>query len=207
MPTDTSFVPIAPVPGLDCLSIDANSGRCIQSIPTNTQGIAYFLNNLYVFAIGIAVTLAVLMIVWGGIEYALSSAEITKKSEGKRRIQNALYGLVLVLAPAVVFAIINPAILNLDVNFPALQTPWQNGSAPIQVQLGSQTTPSGGNTNTSVCGSDGCANQITACPNPTASSCLNTAGTFTYDPGAAGAAAGQCKPGDVYRCYEGAGPY
>ena len=63
------------------------------------------------------------MIIWGGFEYALSEA-ITSKSAGKERIQQALFGLVLVLSPALVFTIINPSILKLDVNIPKLETEW-----------------------------------------------------------------------------------
>jgi hypothetical protein len=110
-PTDSSFVPLATIPGLN------------DNITPTQQGIATFLNNLYTFAIGIAVILAVGMIIYGGVKYALSEVP-SAKGDGKRQITQALFGLVLVLAPALVFGIINPAILNLQVNFEALHTTW-----------------------------------------------------------------------------------
>jgi len=116
--TETGFVPLAPIPGLN------------DTVKATNEGIAIFLNNLYIFAIGIAVILAVAMIIWGGFEYALSEA-ITSKSAGKERIQQALFGLVLVLSPALVFTIINPSILKLDVNIPKLETEWGTYVAPV----------------------------------------------------------------------------
>ena len=114
--TDTSFCALAPIPGLNLDS----SGNPIQP---SEQGIATFLNNLYFFSIGIAVILAIGVIIYGGVEYALSEA-ITSKAAGKKRITQALFGLVLVLAPALVFSIINPEILKLDVAFEPLKTTW-----------------------------------------------------------------------------------
>ncbi|TSA43982.1 hypothetical protein D4R49_01125 [bacterium] len=103
------FVPLAPIPGLT------------QGITADQTGLANFFNNLYKFSIGLAAALAVIMIIWGGLEYATQDS-ISKKSDGKERIYNAIFGLVLVLAPALVFSIINPAILNLSINLPPLDT-------------------------------------------------------------------------------------
>ena len=114
--TDTSFCALAPIPGLNLDS----SGNPSQP---NAGGVATFLNNIYFFAIGIAVILAIGMIIYGGVEYALSEA-ITSKAAGKKRITQSLFGLVLVLAPALVFSIINPEILKLNVNFEPLKTTW-----------------------------------------------------------------------------------
>lgn len=105
----SEFVPLAGIPGLT------------EGVKATEGGIADFLGNLYLFAIGAAVMLAVIMIIWGGLEYSLSES-ITSKGAGKSKIYNALFGLVLVLSPALVFTIINPAILNLNVNMPKLET-------------------------------------------------------------------------------------
>ncbi len=42
--------------------------------------------------------------------------------DGKGRISNAIFGLVLVLSPALVFSIINPSILNLSLDLPIIKT-------------------------------------------------------------------------------------
>src|SRR3989344_836707 len=89
-----------------------------------------FLNNLYIFAIGIAVILAIGMIIWGGTEIALNRGSVSSVMDGKGKISQALLGLLLVLSPALVFSIITPAILNLDVNMPSLNTKWET-SGPV----------------------------------------------------------------------------
>ncbi|MEK7515903.1 MAG: hypothetical protein AAB555_03220, partial [Patescibacteria group bacterium] len=97
------FVPLAPIEGLT------------KGVAANTEGLAAFFNNLYKFAIGMAAVLAVIMIIWGGIEYSWQDIP-GAKSNGKDRILQAILGLVLVLSPVLVFSIINPAILNLSIN-------------------------------------------------------------------------------------------
>src|SRR3989344_1449254 len=103
------FVPLAGIPGLT------------QGATADTAGLANFFNNLYKFAIGMASVLAIIMIIWGGLQYATQDIPGAKQ-EGKDRILQAILGLILVLSPALVFSIINPNILNLSINLPKLDT-------------------------------------------------------------------------------------
>ncbi|MDO8624323.1 MAG: hypothetical protein Q7R54_03120 [bacterium] len=115
------FVPLAPIPGLT----DNQPQR----------DMALFLNNLYKFLIGFAAAAAVVMIIWGGLEYATQDS-VSKKGDGKAKIQQAILGLVLVLMPVLVFSIINPSILNLSVNW----KPITPSSVPVS---GAPGGPSG----------------------------------------------------------------
>ncbi|MBP6860483.1 MAG: TrbC/VirB2 family protein [Candidatus Pacebacteria bacterium] len=72
-----------------------------------------FLNTVYTLVIGIAVVLAVLQIVRGGILWMLTDS-FTEKSQARHLITVAIMGLVLVLSPVIVFNIINPCILSLS---------------------------------------------------------------------------------------------
>lgn len=110
--SQTSFVPLAPIPGLTDTSA--------LSIAKETN-LASFFNNLYKYLVGLAAVLAVIMIIWGGLEYSTQDS-VSKKSDGKERIYQAIFGLVLVLSPVLVFSIINPSILNLSINFDPLKT-------------------------------------------------------------------------------------
>src|SRR3990167_427704 len=103
------FVALAPIPGLT------------QGVTADTAGLAAFFNNLYKFAIGMASVLAIIMIIWGGLQYATQDIPGAKQ-EGKDRILQAILGLILVLSPALVFSIINPSILNLSINLKPLDT-------------------------------------------------------------------------------------
>lgn len=104
------FVPLAPIPDLT------------QGVVANSAGLASFFNNLYKYLIGLAAALAVIMIIWHGIEIALNKEDVSKLMDSKGKIYNAIFGLVLVLSPVLVFSIINPSILNLSLNLPELQT-------------------------------------------------------------------------------------
>lgn len=108
----TGFVAIAPIPGLT----DTNALSVVNSV-----GLAAFFNNLYKYLIGLAAALAVIMIIWGGLELSTQDS-VSKNKDGKEKIYNAIFGLVLVLSPAIVFSIINPAILDLSLNLPPLKT-------------------------------------------------------------------------------------
>lgn len=123
----TGFVPLAPIPGLTA------------DVTADQAGLANFLNNLYKYAIGLSAVLAVVMIIWGGLEYATQDVPGAKQN-GKERIQQAILGLVLILTPALVFSIINPAILNLSVNLPELNT-RSTGPLPGQAHTPQPYTP------------------------------------------------------------------
>lgn len=95
------YTPLAPLPGT-----------------TNEEGAAdiqTYIPGIFKLAIGIAGVLAVLMIIIGGVEYITTDA-IQGKSEGKARIQNALWGLVLVLVSWILLYTINPKLTVFNLN-------------------------------------------------------------------------------------------
>jgi len=129
----SGFVALAPIPGLT----DAANTSVV-----NSDSLANFFNNLYKYLIGLAAALAVIMIIWGGLEISTKDS-VSKQSDGKERIYQAIIGLVLVLSPALVFSIINPAILNLSINLPALDTksvPINTTSTTQDIQLSNTET-------------------------------------------------------------------
>ncbi|OGG40833.1 hypothetical protein A2118_01540 [Candidatus Kaiserbacteria bacterium GWA2_50_9] len=107
----TGFTALAPIPGL---TDNATS-------VLNSNNFASFFNNLYKYCIGLAAALAVIMIIWGGLEISTQDS-VSKQSNGRERITQAIFGLILVLSPVLVFSIINPRILNLSLALPSLGT-------------------------------------------------------------------------------------
>lgn len=104
-----NFVPLAPIPGLT------------QGVVADSTGLATFFNNLYKYLIGLAAILAVIQIIWAGLGIAYTHKDaVSEIMNDKGKIKNALLGLVLVLSPVLVFSIINPNILNLSLNLPAI---------------------------------------------------------------------------------------
>ena len=128
----TGFVALAPIFGLT----DASS----LSVAKSTN-LASFFNNLYKYLIGLAAALAVIMIIWGGLEYSTQDVPSAKQN-GKDRILQAILGLVLVLSPVLVFSIINPSILNLSINLKPLDT---RSGAPTQTGINPEVPSPGPN--------------------------------------------------------------
>ena len=92
----TGYEPLAPLPGQ-------------QSIGTaDTLG---YLQAIINFSIGIAIILAVLMIVIGGIQYMASDA-FTSKETAKEQITMAVWGLVIALGGYLLLYTINPDLIT-----------------------------------------------------------------------------------------------
>ncbi len=123
----SDFQALAPIPGLT----DQSETSVVKS-----QDLSTFFNNLYKYLIGLAAAFAVIEIIWGGIEISTQDS-VSKQTDGKARIQQALYGLVLVLSPVLVFSIINPSILNLSLNLPKLDTATKTGNDTASAGLSS----------------------------------------------------------------------
>jgi hypothetical protein len=128
---NNGFVALTNIPGLTDPAV-ANQGN-----------FALFLNNLYKYLIGVAAILAVVEIIWGGLEISTQDS-VSKHAHGKERIQEAILGLVLVLSPALVFSIINPNIINLSLNLPPLDINLINNTAPNGAGGPSITAPATG---------------------------------------------------------------
>ncbi len=121
------FTALAPIPGLtDSATVNTASG-----LAENT--LANFFNNLYKYLVGLAAVIAVIEIIFGGIEISTPDS-VAKEKLGKERIYNAIFGLVLVLSPVLVFSVINPSILNLSLNLPKLDTRVST-TTPVRQQL------------------------------------------------------------------------
>lgn len=98
LPETIEYTPLAPLPGT------TEGGKAtLQS----------YLPGLFKLVIGLAAVLAVGWIIWGGIEYITTDA-ISGKEEGKKRIQNAVIGLVIVITSYLILNTINHNLLELN---------------------------------------------------------------------------------------------
>ncbi|MFA5942331.1 MAG: hypothetical protein WC798_01525 [Candidatus Paceibacterota bacterium] len=134
-----SFVALAPIPGLTDASVTS---------VVNSTSLATFFNNLYKYLIGLAAILAIIQIIWSGLDIAYFHKDaVSTITDDKGKIYNAIYGLILVLSPAIVFSIINPNILNLSLNLPALDT---KSSTSTRVPIAPTPPPLAGGLNSIV---------------------------------------------------------
>ena len=128
----SGFVPLAPIPGLTDIS---------PTSVVNSSTLTNFFNNLYKYLIGLAAVIAVIQIIWAGLDIAYFHKDaVSVITDDKGKIYNAIFGLVLVLSPVLVFSIINPAILNLSLSLPELKT-VSGTLAPTTQEQGKVTTP------------------------------------------------------------------
>lgn len=111
--TDTIYTMLAPLPGLGSDGTD----RTIDTAKSDTNPCPFgkYLNILIKLFLGIAGVLAVVMIVWGGVQY-MTSELISSKEEGKKSITNAIFGLLLALGAYLILNTINPDLLNVCLN-------------------------------------------------------------------------------------------
>ena len=75
-----------------------------------------YLTWAFRFVLALAGFLAVMMIVIGGVEYIISGASEAMRGEAKKRIENAIWGLVMALVSYLVLYTINPSLVNFEDN-------------------------------------------------------------------------------------------
>jgi hypothetical protein len=74
---------------------------------------ADFVANLYTYALGISGTLAVIMIVYGGIKYLTSAGNESALGDAKDIITSAIWGILLLAGAYLVLNTINPQLVEL----------------------------------------------------------------------------------------------
>lgn len=97
----------------------------------NSSDLPNFLNNIYKICIGLAAVLGVLQIMRAGLTWMTAAGSHEKLGEAKGLIRDAILGLILVLAPTIVFSIINPDILDLKIGGLDQLDTVQNVNSPM----------------------------------------------------------------------------
>lgn len=92
---------------------------------TQACGPAEYLTKIYTISVGLAVVLAVVMIVYAGIIYATSGDNASKQKEARSQITQAIFGLAILLASYLILRTVNPDLTNLGKweNLPLQQVP------------------------------------------------------------------------------------
>lgn len=110
--TKTTYKLLAPLPFMEGPDQTIDT---LYNKDTNPCPFGKYLNILIKLFLGIAGVLAVIMIVWGGIQY-MTSELASSKEEGKKSITNAILGLLLALGAWLILNTINPDLLNVCLN-------------------------------------------------------------------------------------------
>lgn len=131
---------------------------------------------LYKALVGIAIILAVIMLVIGGVKFIGSAGSEALRSEGKKDIWGAITGLIIIALSWIVLYAINPNLTTITLNF---TTPPPAGAVAQGAPAGTVAgvTTGGGGT----LGANGCTPSCTTLP-----------GVPQKTPGAGCAAPGPC---------------
>lgn len=127
-PKPTEYKLLEPIPQL------------LKQNSTDSTDTATFIPGLFRLAISLATGLAVLMLIYGGIQY-MSTDAWGEKNEAKGTIQNAIVGLLLTLSAWLIIATINPQLVKFDLNIERIEMP-QNTNQPGSGGTGRVMTPS-----------------------------------------------------------------
>lgn len=100
-----------------------------------------FVRIMYSIAISIAAILAVVKIVYGGVQYMLTDI-VTSKEQAKKDIRGALLGLLIVIGAVVLLNTINPQLTTLDAlnNVEGVQVESFSGVSLDDAQIGENRT-------------------------------------------------------------------
>lgn len=127
------YVPLVTLPGA------SEAGK-----PLTNAG--EYIKGAFNLAIGIAAVLAIIMIVFGGIQY-MGTESIGGKGAGLKKIKDAVLGLLLALGSYVLLFTINPSLVNFnltiaEITLPATGQPTVNPDDTATTKIQNFTTSS-----------------------------------------------------------------
>ncbi len=102
----------------------------------SSSNLGTFLGQVFNWAIAIAVVAALIMTIWGGIEY-MTTDSWNGKEDAKTKWQNAFWGLVLALVSWLILYTINPNLVNFEGN--TFLSPTSSGASNISSNTGNNT--------------------------------------------------------------------
>jgi hypothetical protein len=108
--TSGDYTVLAPLPCIEGGGITCTTGGngAVQPTVNFKTYVQYTINLL----IGLSAVVAVVMIVWGGVEY-MYTASFSGKKMGLEKVTHAIYGLVLVLTSYIILRTIDPRLVEI----------------------------------------------------------------------------------------------
>ncbi len=100
-----------------------SSGNGLTGVEERAGLFGRYAKNAFNVSIGAAGILAVLMMVVAGLQYTLSYASESQKTDARDRINAAITGLLIVISAYLVLYTINPDLVRLGLNVPCVTDP------------------------------------------------------------------------------------
>ena len=120
-----------------------------------------YINAIYAMFISLAALLAVVKIVIAGVRYMFSDI-VTQKSQAKKDIQGALFGLVIVLGAVLILTVINPDLTNFNLDTDMIERP-DRPKSPVGSSSDRNTCTNSSRCTAVSCESSDCQIEITQC--------------------------------------------
>lgn len=111
MPISAKAVEYTLLEPLPCIADTGNNCADGKTIPT--INLDTYIGYIFKFSIALAAFLAVIMIIYGGFEYMLTES-FSGKGAGIKKVQNALTGLLMVLASYLILRTIDPRLVEIN---------------------------------------------------------------------------------------------
>lgn len=102
------------------VSAQGTSYTLLEELPVVGKTVSNFgayLSNMFKLAIGVATILAISQLSFGGFKY-LTTEAFTGVSDAKKKITNALLGLILILSSYLLLRTINPDLVEMNLIIP-----------------------------------------------------------------------------------------
>lgn len=81
---------------------------------TSVKDVGDYVQTVYHYLLGFAMIVAIVMVMIGGLQYLLAAGGASSTKEGKAKINNAVIGLILLFAAALILQTVNPRLLTLQ---------------------------------------------------------------------------------------------
>jgi hypothetical protein len=127
--SNESYTLLEPLPCIDGFENCKNTGNGLSEITSIT--VNDYVRYVYKFSLALAVFLATVMIIWGGFQYMISAANPSSKSEAKKRINDAIYGLIAVLISYLILRTIDPRLVLVESELPTICAKGQTKAGQI----------------------------------------------------------------------------
>ena len=159
-----TYTLLEPLPCIPSPASTDASGRSVPAVSCGSTGsmitsinVSDYVRYMFNLLIAVSAVMAIFMIVLGGFEYMTTDA-VDGKSEGLKKVQNAVYGLLMVLGSYLILRTINPELVNIPSTLvaplapaattPSVPTAQALPSTPVlQNVVQSPLTPSANPTN------------------------------------------------------------
>ncbi|MEK7620310.1 MAG: C39 family peptidase [Patescibacteria group bacterium] len=109
---------LTPTLSVDIPTITFSDGR-IEDDVLKVNYLGDYIAGIYKYLLGISTTIAIVMIMVGGLQWSLGGQSPEAIGKAKTRIKNAVTGLVLLLGTYVILFTVNPQLIGLQ--FPELE--------------------------------------------------------------------------------------